>query len=243
MANPRTQFKVSIRLALRLKVLANRSQSDRAVWDFVRRMKMKLIDLTGERFGKLVVLGRADSKTRRTMWLCKCDCGRESTIDGGNLKAGRQSSCGCIKANKHAAHPLWHIYINIFSRCYNKSNHAFDRYGGRNIVMCQDWKESFDVFVKDIGPRPSLKHSIDRIDSNGNYEPSNCRWATSKIQNRNRRNNVLLTHNGKTQCMTAWAEEVGIAHGLIWVRLKMGWSTEEALSPTKWRRRENIKSK
>jgi len=114
-------------------------------------------------------------------------------------------------------------------RCYNKNDHAFYRYGGRGITVCDRWRNSFINFFSDMGPRPSPNHSIDRIDNNGNYEPSNCRWATIKEQNRNRRDNSLITVNGVTKCLVAWVEELGICRTTIQRRMQNGMNGEEAV--------------
>lgn len=116
-------------------------------------------------------------------------------------------------------------------RCLNKNHPRYSNYGGRGIFVCERWKDSFVNFLADMGERPSKNHSIDRIDTNGNYEPSNCRWATRSEQNSNTRVNIYLTFNGKTQCISAWAKETKIHKDTIRFRVvKAGWSTEKALT-------------
>jgi hypothetical protein len=117
----------------------------------------------------------------------------------------------------------------MWSRCTNKNAHQFKNYGARGITVCDRWKD-FWAFIDDMGERPTASHSIDRIDVNGNYEPSNCRWATSTQQNRNRRNNSLLEFNGETKCLAAWAEERGIKQTTLLRRLERGRTVAEALA-------------
>lgn len=118
----------------------------------------------------------------------------------------------------------------MISRCYNEKHHHYANYGGRGITVCQRWRDSFAAFLADVGPRPSPQHSLDRYpDNNGNYEPGNVRWATRSEQQRNRRVNHLLTFQGKTQCVIAWAEELGINPVTIIARLRAGRTIEEAL--------------
>lgn len=123
---------------------------------------------------------------------------------------------------------IWHAMI---ARCHNPDNKGYRRYGGRGITVCPQWRESYDVFLADVGPRPSPEHSIDRIEVNGNYEPGNVRWATMEEQSRNRTDNRYLTAFGKTQCMADWADELGLSRATLKDRLgRLGWSVEAALS-------------
>jgi|GEM_PF-3001522 len=123
------------------------------------------------------------------------------------------------------------IWQSMNHRCHDPKTKAFHTYGGRGIRVCDRWRASFEAFLADMGPRPSPRHSIDRIDVNGNYEPGNCRWATPKEQGRNKRDNRMLTAFGRTQCMAAWAEELGVTTGFIGDRIdELGWSVEEALT-------------
>lgn len=116
----------------------------------------------------------------------------------------------------------------MIQRCTNHKNKYYPNYGGRGITVCQEWRDSFENFLKDMGECPS-KHQIDRIDNNGGYRKENCRWVTPKTNSRNRRDNRLETHNGKTQCLAAWAEEIGINIKTLGSRLRNGWSIENAL--------------
>lgn len=131
----------------------------------------------------------------------------------------------CTRTGHSGEYSSW---SKMRRRCNEPSNNRYKDYGARGIKVCERWS-SFEVFLSDMGPKPSPLHSLDRIDTNGNYDPSNCRWATSKQQNNNRRDNVVLDVNGKRQTMTQWANETGIKVGTIWYRIKAGWSPSEAI--------------
>lgn len=131
-------------------------------------------------------------------------------------------------------HPLYSVWKNMINRCYNEKNRSYKDYGGRGIKICEKWlgEDGFRNFAEDMGPRPE-GYSIDRIDNNGNYEPGNCRWATSKQQGRNTRKNKIITYDGKTMTASAWAEFLGINPQLIYIRLKHGWPLSSVLSSKK----------
>ncbi len=126
--------------------------------------------------------------------------------------------------------PEYGIWVNMRLRCGSPRNKSFDNYGGRGIRVCDRWLESFEAFLGDMGRRPSPKHSIDRIDVNGNYEPGNCRWATRTEQGRNRRNNTRVTFDGREQTISEWAQERGISEGTISARLRHGCPSDVALA-------------
>lgn len=127
----------------------------------------------------------------------------------------------------------------MIQRCTNPNDKRYKNYGGRGITVCKRWRNSFEKFLEDMGEPPTKEHSIDRINNNGNYCKSNCRWVTRKEQNRNKRNNRLITYKGKTQCLIEWAEEYNINYDTLWCRIyKYGWPIEKALTtPVKKRRK------
>lgn len=160
------------------------------------------LDLTGQRFGRLEVVAFARvNRSRNACWLCRCDCGKERVVSGHELRRGRTSSCGCwrsavkILLNLKHGHkragsetPEYRAWHSMISRCTNPKLEAWKYYGGRGITVCDRWKNSFEAFLADMGPRPSPNLSIDRFPNNdGNYEPGNCRWATRSEQRANQR--------------------------------------------------------
>lgn len=208
----------------------------------IRFKKKTMINLVDSRFGRLVVIKRVDNnKYGHLCWLCQCDCGQSSVIDGNSLKRGYTKSCGCIQKEKlinrstkhgHRAKTttsrIYAIWQAMIQRCTNPNTPSYKNYGSRGIEICKRWME-FENFLEDMGEPPSGLQ-LDRIDNDGDYCKSNCRWATSKQNSRNKRNNRLITFNGKTRCVSQWAEETGIHQKTIISRLKRGWSIAETLS-------------
>jgi hypothetical protein len=193
-------------------------------------------NLAEQRFGRLVVLGYAGSRHRIHRWLCLCDCGNQKVVRADCLTSEQTRSCGCLSMERRTTHgmskTLEHgIWTAMIGRCHNPNNADFATYGALGVTVCERWRESFQAFYDDMGPRPSRKHSLDRHpDHCGNYEPDNCRWATQKQQCRNKRNNHLLTYNGETLCAIEWAEKLGWDKAVIFNRLRYGWSVERILS-------------
>lgn len=194
--------------------------------------------MTGRRFERLLVIVRYDSDKRgKARWFCRCDCGKETIVCGDKLRNGSTKSCGCyladIRPRLHVTHGMskyrvYRIWHKIRERCYKKKDKIYPLYGGRGIKMCERWK-IFENFLKDMGFPPTNHHSIDRIDTNGNYEPSNCRWATAIEQQNNRRNNVRLTHKGETKTMAEWSRIYGIRMATLSQRIKKNWPVSDAL--------------
>lgn len=157
---------------------------------------MKKVDITGSKFGLLTALERKVIN-KKSYYVCLCECGNKKLVQLWHLKDNGTISCGCQRKKnrtKHNLHntKLYKVWDGIKQRCYNPNSNFYANYGGRGIKMCDRWLNSPELFIKDMGIRPSNKHSIDRIDNNGNYEPSNVRWATQKEQCRNQRKNKLI---------------------------------------------------
>ncbi len=202
------------------------------------------IDLTGQRFGKLVVQQCVRSESRyRLIWGCICDCGNSKEVYASLLRNGKTQSCGCLRKEQATLFSQGHRVnvthgmskTKVFSiwkamnlRCYNPNNSSYKEYGGRGITVCDRWrgKEGLEAFLIDMGHPPTDKHSLDRIITDGNYDPSNCRWATSKQQARNRRDNRILEYAGNKMCVADWADLLNVNHEIIRGRIKLGWSAE-----------------
>lgn len=193
-------------------------------------------DLTGRRFGRWLVLEETDErKCGSVMWLCKCDCGTIKTVSSNSLKMGKSLSCGCYNKDVITKHGMGRtrlhgIWSNIRYRCENPNARNTSDYGGRGIKVCAEWSKSFEAFAEWAlanGYRDDL--TIDRIDVNGNYEPSNCRWVTVREQGRNKRNNVWLTLDGETHILTDWAIITNQPKSRLWQRYHRGWCDREII--------------
>jgi len=191
------------------------------------------INRTGEVHGRLTVIGRS-TEHKRTYWDCACACGNNTTVRGDHLKEGRVNSCGCIALEQMTIHgrartPEYHSWQALKDRCNNPKNTHYANYGGRGIAVCSEWNDSFMAFFADMGERPTDKHTIERIENNGHYCQYNCKWATRKEQVDNRRNTILHTVNGKTQCLKDWCKEFNVSYSTTQQRIKRGWSIDSAL--------------
>ena len=194
----------------------------------------------GTVFGSLTAVraGPNDASRNRTV-VCRCTCGKETTVRQSNLLRGDTLSCGCQKARyiseNRATHGMngtyvYHVWQAMKKRCYYPKAINYADYGGRGITVCDRWKDSFENFYADMGNPPSEDHSIERENTNGNYEPGNCSWATRVMQQNNRRNTVLVTHEGRIQGLSEWARELGIARSTLIMRRKRGWTDAEMLT-------------
>lgn len=201
---------------------------------------MRRTDLTGRHFGRLTVKRfLAFDQHHKAHWLCLCICGGTCTPATHALTSGATQSCGCLqrertsrcrKTHGGSKAPLYHIWSSMIQRCHTETNHQYSNYGGRGIRVCSRWRQSFAAFRDDIGPRPSKRHTIERIDNNGPYAPKNCRWATRPEQALNTRRNRLLTFNGSTKPLKVWANETKIDYTTLLYRLLRGWTIQEALT-------------
>ncbi len=202
---------------------------------------MKKIDLVGKVFGRLTVIKQCIGwgKKKIVSWECLCECGKTHSVNGEALRYGLTRSCGCLAIEQLIDRSLTHgatrgykesreykSWSHAKSRCYNINDPKYPIYGGRGIRMYEGWVNSPDDFLQYMGKRPP-KHTLDRIDTNGNYEPSNCRWALPRQQARNTRVNVWITHNGKTMVEADWAKEFGL---------------DKRLFNAKWKREMDIQS-
>lgn len=198
----------------------------------------RAIDLTGQRFGRLVVQSRVGSapQSGNAEWLCFCDCGKSTTVNSRRLRGGITTSCGCYSTELLVARSLKHgmrntrtyrSWTSMRQRCLNPRATGYEYYGGRGIEITVAWG-LFENFLSDMGERPAST-TLDRINVDGNYEPGNCRWASNLEQVRNMRISRRLTHDGLTMTLTEWAERTGLSYGVLYDRLRSGWSAANAL--------------
>lgn len=195
-------------------------------------------DYTGQRIGFVRVLGfHHKDEGWHTWWNCECICGNK--IIRRSEAFTETTNCGCktfglrfdsSKTHSMSKSRIYKAWSAMVQRCRNPSASAFKDYGGRGIIVCDRWADSFDDFLKDMGPRTTSKHTLERVDNEKGYEPNNCRWATRKEQQRNRRGNRILSINGRSQCISAWAEESGLSVMTLQGRLLRGWDAAMAIS-------------
>lgn len=202
-------------------------------------------NLIGRRFGKLLVKEYVGSQNKRSMWLCGCDCGKEKVISSKNLLTNGIKSCGCLKNKGYVkgdvvkgacGDRLYKVYKSMIHRCYYPNELTYKNYGGRGIKVCDEWLNSFASFEKWALHNGYDKNAafgkctIDRIDVNGNYEPSNCRWVDIKTQLNNTTFNVKLTANGLTMSFEDWANKLGVNIHTLYSRHYRGWSDERVVN-------------
>lgn len=194
----------------------------------------------GVKFGKWTVLSDAGQGAfNKSEWLCRCECGKERAVQQAHLRAGRSTSCGCSRQQalthggamgKDAGRECleYRSWRAMKARCNDPSNKRWPQYGGRGIEVCERWSD-FSLFLADMGSKPTPEHTLDRIDTNGNYEPGNCRWATGQEQMRNTTRNRVVTINGVSKLLCEWCDENGIAVTTVLTRMSRGWSEERAV--------------
>lgn len=206
---------------------------------------MTPVDYTGKVFSRLTVIEMVHVKTPRrnvTHCRCRCNCGVVKLILPHSLSSGRTKSCGCFlsqrSAERHTTHgmhdtPEFSVWCAMRKRCRATTSGDAKNYALRGISVCDQWNDAttgFITFFSDMGQRPSSKHSIERIDNNGNYEPRNCRWATKHEQSRNTRRNILITHDGTTLTLQDWAPRLGVSRSTIERRIAKGESADRVIS-------------
>ena len=219
-------------------LLTGNTRSCGCLLNFQRKEQLELFK--GRRFGRLVAVEPHHlDKLGGWHWLCKCDCGNEKVISRHDLVTKMSRSCGCF-AREEKKKPRTHgltgtrimrIRSCVLQRCENPNNYQYHNYGGRGITVCKEWKEDPLAFYEwALRSGYDDKLTIDRIDNDGNYEPSNCRWVTNKEQQNNRRDNVPITYCNETKNLWEWSIITGLPYANIRSRLKRGWSVEKALT-------------
>lgn len=196
----------------------------------------------GDVFGFLTVIEKVESdKNQRGRYQCECACGNVKDYDACKIKAGTTKSCGCQKVKRikdlnaskdHFSidYPAeYEVWRGMLRRCYDSKYDSFHRYGGRGITVCDRWRESVANFIADMGLKPDPKYQIDRLDNDGNYELGNCRWVTPAVNNRNRSDNVRITHDGRTQVLVDWFRELDVLGATYYRRLGKGYTPKQAL--------------
>lgn len=209
-------------------------------------------DLTGQSFGRLKVVSLADAKVGEgAFWNCLCACGREKTLKGTALRFGGAQSCGCARkenaaaANtKHGKHntQAYRSWQHMKVRCGDTKNPVFRHYGARGIKVCRRWLDGFAYFYSDMGDPPTSKHTIERINNDGDYCKENCKWATRKEQSANQRSNRKITIRGVTKILAEWCRESGRHRSSINNRLRRGLSPDEAIFSNFRRNRQRTKT-
>lgn len=216
--------------------------SDQSLPPIVPIPNKRIVDITGQRFTRWLVLGFVGlfSTKMRAHWLCRCDCGTHRVVESCNLRNGASRSCGCLAAKKVPplrtkqapvrSFPEYSVWQAMRTRCSNPNVNNYHNYGARGIKVCERW-DSFANFLADMGPRPTPKHSIERRDSDGDYCPENCEWVTSKVQNNNTRKNRYITFNGETLTLAQWADRLSMNPATLYYRIaKKRWPLERALT-------------
>ena len=197
---------------------------------------------TGERVGRLTIIDKGDTVGSVRFFLCRCDCGTLKQIDAYRLYHKEVESCGCLRSEmvtqRNTKHDHAHrsgfsperlSWAAMKARCTNPKYKGYKNYGGRGITVCDRWFNSFESFLEDMGHKPTKSHQLERVENDGNYDPDNCIWATPREQSNNRRNNIVIGHNGESLTLAQWSRRSGIAYGKLLYRFRAGWTAQEML--------------
>lgn len=197
---------------------------------------------TGDRYGRLTVVRETKAHGERRRYICKCECGKTTTVRGSNLTTGNVRSCGCLRVERsaaratthgHTAHyensPEYEAWRSMKNRCYAPGHDGWAKVGGKGIKVCERWCNSFENFLDDLGPRPSAKHLLNRIDKKKHYTPDNTRWATIEGVGRTRSDNRFYTVGNVTLCLQDWAKRAGIGKSTLHYRLAKGLTMRDAI--------------
>jgi hypothetical protein len=195
----------------------------------------------GEVHGRLTAIRQTVAATHRNpgRWLFHCTCGNDIERVVGKVRIGHTKSCGCLNREMIAARnrthgasgtPEWYAWKEMNKRCRNPHVYAYHRYGGRGIRVCAKWKKSFSAFLKDVGLKPSVKHSLGRIDNDGNYTPSNVHWEIQRTQARNRHTNLMLFWEGKKRALAEICELTGVDYNRTYRQLRKGVSLKKIIT-------------
>ena len=225
----------------------NRRFCSRACSDAAKVLPAPSHDLVDQVFGSWVVRSYAGRNARsRHVWNVGCKCGGSAVVEDSALKGGSSKSCGCAQraavaaaAKANITHgmsrntPEYHVWCSMRQRCRDPKVRNWADYGGRGIVVCERWRASFEAFYEDMGPRPTPRHSLDRLNNDGNYEPSNCRWRLVEDQNRNKRSNIYVVVDGRRLILSDAAREAGVKFTTALARYRKGWDVDRVLEPVK----------
>lgn len=197
---------------------------------------IRTVDLNGQKFNRLTVIGSAVKKGRRVYWPCLCDCGKTTSVRSDHLLRGHTLSCGCKNQDKakrghtgfrEKGHPLRKLWYGMKARCYDPTHISYHLYGANGVTVCERWM-TFENFVEDMSPR-TPGTTLDRVETSGNYCKENCKWSTSTEQARNKSNNHLVTIYGMSKPVVFWAEISQVSVNTIYSRLYSGWTPKIAV--------------
>lgn len=205
--------------------------------------------MIGRTYGRLQIVRPADSRRRadgkmKRHYLCRCQCGNEISVAADNLRSGNTKSCGCLRKEKmrenrcdgsRLVHGMtgtaeYRIWAHLKARCTNPEDASYPNYGGRGITVCDEWRASFEAFLKDMGVRPSARHTIERLDNQSGYSPGNCIWATYKQQANNTRGNRVISYDGNTMTLAQWSDRLDISYDVLSRRVLSGWTIHRAFT-------------